>query len=212
MPRITADTVAEHARQQEAAVFEAAVRLFTEHGVEKVSLADIAAEVGLARNSIYRYFRDRNHLIVAWFDHEMAPLANACDQIVEGGGPPLDQLDSWVQLHLSYLRVPGHREMINAVASASDLSPETQAHISVGHERVYRPLKQVLLSLRPDLGEGGADIDLLASLVAAMVGAGSTAEAQDEVAEGEASESRLEKSLLSAIHGAVTKFEPAETN
>lgn len=207
MPRITADTVAEHARQQEAAVLEAAVRLFTEHGVERVSLGDIAAEVGLARNSIYRYFRDRNHLIAAWFDHEIGPLADACDQMVEGGGPPLDQLDSWVKLHLTYLRVPGHREMINAVASAPGLSAETQSHITEGHERIYGPLKLVLRSLRPDLGDLDADVDLLTSLVAAMVGAGSTAEA-----EGGVSEIRLEKSLLSAIHGAVTQFKPTKHN
>ncbi len=207
MPRITADTVAEHARQQEAAVLEAAVRLFTEHGVEKVSLGDIAAEVGLARNSLYRYFRDRNHLIAAWFDHEIAPLANACDRMVERDGPPLDQLDDWVKLHLTYLRVPGHREMIDAVASARDLSAETQSHITEGHQRIYGPLKQVLRSLRPDLGNVDANVNLLASLVSAMVGVASSAEAEDD-----AGERRLEKSLLSAIHGAVTQFESAERN
>ncbi len=50
MPRIKADNIAEHVAQQRAAVLDAAVRLFVERGFSEVGLADIAAEVGLARN------------------------------------------------------------------------------------------------------------------------------------------------------------------
>jgi AraC-like DNA-binding protein len=46
VPRINADSVAEHVAQQEAAVLDAAVRLFVERGYRQVGLADIAAEVG----------------------------------------------------------------------------------------------------------------------------------------------------------------------
>ena len=52
MPRIKADTIADHVAQQRAAVLDAAVRLFTERGYAEVSLGDVAAEVGLARNSL----------------------------------------------------------------------------------------------------------------------------------------------------------------
>ena len=45
MPRIAADTVAEHVALQEAAVVDAAARLFGERGVARVSLADIAAVI-----------------------------------------------------------------------------------------------------------------------------------------------------------------------
>jgi hypothetical protein len=43
VPRINADSVAEHVAQQEAAVFDAAMRLFVARGYADVSLAYIGA-------------------------------------------------------------------------------------------------------------------------------------------------------------------------
>ena len=71
MPRISADTIAEHVARQEAAVLDAAVRLFVERGYREVGLADIAAEVGLARSSLYRYVPDKAHLLVQWYRREV---------------------------------------------------------------------------------------------------------------------------------------------
>ncbi|HTN99761.1 MAG TPA: TetR/AcrR family transcriptional regulator [Microthrixaceae bacterium] len=203
MPRITADTVAEHSRLQKAAVLDAAIQLFTERGIDNVSLSDIAAKVGLARNSIYRYFPDRNHLIAAWFDHEIEPLAKACEEILGQGQTPWEQLDSWVNLHLSYLRMPGHREMIAAVSSTTDLPESAHAHLIEGHERVYGPLRKILGSLRHGRDDTSADLALLGALVASLVNAGSTAPVTKP-----ASAERIGHAVLSAIHGTVSGFDP----
>src|SRR5690606_10118161 len=71
VPRISAESVAAHVARQEAAVLDAAVRLFSERGYSEVTIGDIAAEVGLARNSLYRYFPDKDHILLAWFRREL---------------------------------------------------------------------------------------------------------------------------------------------
>ena len=91
MPRIAADNIAEHVANQQAAVLDAAVRLFTASGYHDVSLGDIASEVGLARNSLYRYFPDKAHLLLAWFrvvvPETIEAWRNAIDDSASTEGP-----------------------------------------------------------------------------------------------------------------------------
>jgi AcrR family transcriptional regulator len=53
------------------AIARAAVRLFLEHGVEAVTIDDIAREASIAKGSFYRYFTDKTELVDAIF----APVA-----------------------------------------------------------------------------------------------------------------------------------------
>jgi AcrR family transcriptional regulator len=46
--------------------------LVLEHGYAEVSLADVASRAGLARTAIYNYFPDRESLLFAWADREVA--------------------------------------------------------------------------------------------------------------------------------------------
>ncbi|MEZ5136913.1 MAG: helix-turn-helix domain-containing protein [Acidimicrobiales bacterium] len=69
-PRITAPTIAEHAACQETAILDAAADLFAERGVVGTEMADIAEAVGIARSSLYRYFPDKDHILLAWFERD----------------------------------------------------------------------------------------------------------------------------------------------
>ncbi len=144
MPKITADTVAEHIEQQEAAVIAAASRLFAERGVSQVSLATIAAEVGLARNSLYRYFPDKGHILAAWFRTELAPLQEASDEIVARSVPASDRLDAWLRLHLGYLTAPEHQAMVTAASEMSSLTDQAHADIAAGHRHLYATLGTIV--------------------------------------------------------------------
>lgn len=64
MPKITETTVAEHRAVQHRAVLEAAERLIVAGGGKVPSLAEVAAEVGLARPSVYRYVSSQDDLMV----------------------------------------------------------------------------------------------------------------------------------------------------
>ena len=64
MPKITEDTVAEHRAVQHRAVLDAAERLIVENHGKVPTLAEVAAAVGLARPSVYRYAKSQHDLLV----------------------------------------------------------------------------------------------------------------------------------------------------
>jgi AcrR family transcriptional regulator len=45
-------------------ILAAAERCIDRHGVRKTTMVDIASQVGLSRPSVYRYFADRDDLLV----------------------------------------------------------------------------------------------------------------------------------------------------
>jgi AcrR family transcriptional regulator len=52
----------EQKQQRREAILEAARRLAVEHGVNHVSLGGVAAEVGLAKSNVVRYFGTREEI------------------------------------------------------------------------------------------------------------------------------------------------------
>ncbi len=150
MPRIAADSVAEHVARQEAAVVDAAARLFAERGVAAVSLADVAAEVGLARNSLYRYVPDKAHLLAIWFRRELEPLQAASEEIARRPTTAADRLDAWLALHLGYLTAPEHQAMMTAALDPSALSDDVRDDLATGHRDLYATLAAILAELAPE--------------------------------------------------------------
>jgi AcrR family transcriptional regulator len=96
MPRpstsqIAAPTSTDDARER---ILAAAERCIDRHGIRKTTMDDVACEVGLSRPSVYRYFADRDDLLIELITrHSQALLVRArksisrqsslADQIVE---------------------------------------------------------------------------------------------------------------------------------
>jgi AcrR family transcriptional regulator len=196
MPRISARTVAEHTARQEAAVLAAAARLFAERSPSDVTLADIAAEAGLARNSIYRYFPDKAHLVAAWFRAVLAPLHEASLAIAARRASATTRLDAWLDLHLDYLTQPEHQAMVAAAGDLSSLPPDVRADIAEGHRVLYATLQTIVTDA---LGSGGRrhDPGVITSLLSSMLSG-----AANLVISG-ASRATVGRELRSAARGVV---------
>lgn len=74
MPKISARTLAQHRAATRERVLTAWAELIGERGYDAVSLADVAARVGLARTAIYNYFPDKEALLLAHTDRELEGL------------------------------------------------------------------------------------------------------------------------------------------
>ncbi len=171
MPRITADTVAEHVAQQEAAVFAAAMRLFAQRGYTQVTLADIAAEVGLKRNSLYRYFPDKAHIVLRWLRRELPEQAAHARTLLRGDGPPAERLHAWALHQLDYARRPEHRVLAEVGAVAAELDEAARAELAESHRALLEPLDAVLREAGlADDADRAAAADLLVALVVGAAG------------------------------------------
>ncbi|MHB8244646.1 MAG: TetR/AcrR family transcriptional regulator [Acidimicrobiales bacterium] len=182
MPRISEATIAEHVARQEKAVFTAAVGLFVERGYSAVSLADIAAAVGLARNSLYRYFPDKAHIFLRWFRSELAARAERSAELAGAAGSPSERLTAWVLDQLDYAQRPEHGLLAAFAGVAAELDEATRRELAESHLRLFAPLNGVLADARVD---GPAARDLAVNLIGGMVLAASGHEARQGVSTSE---------------------------
>ena len=166
MPRITGATIAEHVATQEAAVVAAARRLFAERGVAAVSLGDIAAEVGLGRTSLYRYFPTKGHILQRWFDLEMDPLLEQSRAVVAEHGPGADALRAWLDVQLDFVTDEAHGALVDASSAAPELPPEVLAHFGQRHHELYATLDDVLAA---GGASGGETRRIRALLIAGLI-------------------------------------------
>jgi AcrR family transcriptional regulator len=97
MPRSSRTQPAESANTDDARerILAAAERCIDRHGIRKTTMDDVASEVGLSRPSVYRYFADRDDLLVELIARHARALNDRAhksiarqnslpDQIVEG--------------------------------------------------------------------------------------------------------------------------------
>jgi AcrR family transcriptional regulator len=191
VPRIGAETIAEHVAQQEAAVFAAAIRLFVERGYNQVSLADIATEVGLARNSLYRYFPDKAHILMRWLRAELAEQAALARERLVGTDPPIARVQAWAVDQLVYARRPEHALVAELPQVVQQFDAEAQTELADIHSALFEPLAAALQEA------GVAEPALVGTLIGGMV----LAAAAQEARRGE--DPALRERLLSAIAAVV---------
>jgi AcrR family transcriptional regulator len=166
MPRITGDNIEAHVQAQEAAILDAAARLFVEQGFAETTLGDIADSVGLARNSLYRYFPDKEHILLRWFARESAPLADRTTEILDADEPALVRIDRWVDLQLDYVEDPAHAVGAQLMREAEALSSSARGQIDAGHRRLYEMLGRVVAEVTRRPSEATFTTSLITAMVA----------------------------------------------
>jgi AcrR family transcriptional regulator len=140
VPKISAATLDEHRRDMRDRLFDAWGALTAERGYEAVTLADVAAQAGLARSAIYNYFADKEALLFAYTDREiarfLATLADAFDGVTSAFG----RLRIYIELQFADFASrppPPGREL--AAVLAPDVYERFLGHIEPA-ERIVRGL------------------------------------------------------------------------
>lgn len=165
MPRIKADNIAEHVAHQRAAVLEAAIRLFTTVGYHEVSLRDIAADVGLARNSIYRYVPDKAHLLVEWYRQTIPRTIDTWRTATEGTDDPALRLQRWARAYLEWANSPEHRLVAPLTESLPSLDDTTRAEIAALHTEMMQIVADTVRATGTAEHHVAGTVDLLTGLV-----------------------------------------------
>jgi AcrR family transcriptional regulator len=140
-PRERAD-----AARNRAAVLTAAARLFAEHGVDAVSMDQVAAAAGVGKGTIFRRFGDKSGLAVALLDARERELQEA---ILHGppplgpGADPPQRLVAFTGAYLDYLL-----EHLDVVRMSETATPG--ARYRIGAYRFWHRHAAILLAGTPD--------------------------------------------------------------
>ncbi|WP_281648471.1 TetR family transcriptional regulator [Parendozoicomonas sp. Alg238-R29] len=110
----------EDAEKTRLHLLESALKLFSEKGPAKVTLAEIAREAGATRGAIYWHFKDKNELLTCLWDEAIAPLEKSFDDLVElGSVQPLESLESLISEFLLQLATDTHTRQVFRVLEQS---------------------------------------------------------------------------------------------
>lgn len=148
-----------------AAVLEAAARLFAEHGVESVSMDQVATAAGVGKGTLYRRFGDKSGLAVALLDDREHLL----QERILFGPPPLgpgaaadERLAAFINAYFDYL-------LENLTLIRTSETAAVGARYRIGAYRFWHRHTAILLGTGPDV-EHTAHV-LLAALAAEHVAA-----------------------------------------
>ncbi|MGZ6297687.1 MAG: TetR/AcrR family transcriptional regulator [Candidatus Limnocylindrales bacterium] len=90
------------ARPREAALHEAATRLFRQRGFHATSMQDLAEDLGMNRGSLYHYIEAKDDLLWAIVNGAMERLDGAVRPILEGPDPIPERLTRAIAAHLGF--------------------------------------------------------------------------------------------------------------
>ncbi|MEU7876189.1 helix-turn-helix domain-containing protein [Dactylosporangium sp. NPDC049140] len=161
MPKIQAATVAEHRARQRRAILDAARAILAEGGSESPSLAAVAARTGLARSSIYQYFKSSADLldavIVDMFPRWSAYVARRMRRATTPG----DQVFAYVAANL-HLVAKGEHAIVRGLATTAPVEILAERSREL-HNQLRVPLLEALA------GHGTPDPVNMAELIQAIV-------------------------------------------
>jgi len=88
VPKLWNDTIEAHRHDVRDAILEATAALVAKHGLRSVTMLRIAADTGIGRATLYKYFPDVESILVAWHErHVIAHLEHLAALRNEGGAP-----------------------------------------------------------------------------------------------------------------------------
>ena len=127
MPKIDAVNVEEHIRMQTDRLLNAANQLFAERGYLDTDFGDIAQAIGLARNSLYRYYPNKEHILLACVRRQTDQVMQRFRALDDDGLEARQQIDAWAKLRLEIAADPDQAAMERAAEagrSAAEIAPE----------------------------------------------------------------------------------------
>ena len=89
MPKLWTDTLEEHRRAVRDATLDTTAALVAERGLASVTMSQIAAETGIGRATLYKYFPDVEAILTAWHQRQVARHLDqlATVRVQARGGP-----------------------------------------------------------------------------------------------------------------------------
>jgi len=165
MPRIAAANIEEHIRVQTTRILDAARALFSTKGYRGTDMGDIAKSMGLARNSLYRYYSSKDHILVAVMQHDMTPFVEQTRALEAQYPDPAKRIDAWLDLQIELASGPC-RASINMLGDLTDASPELRKEITALHEPSHTVLESAVAEC---LKGSGWDLMVVSTVIVAMV-------------------------------------------
>jgi AcrR family transcriptional regulator len=146
-----------------AKLLDVAARLFAEHGVDGVSMDQIASSAGVGKGTLFRRFGDKAGLGVALLEAREQQLQQALDTApppLGPGAPPGERLRAFLAAYVRFLDAN-----LDLVHMSETASPGARYRVG-GYRRWQDHVRRLIGTARPDLDADCTAHLLLAGLAA----------------------------------------------
>ena len=137
--------MAEHRRLQRDALLDAARSLLATGGTQALTFPALAERTGLARSSVYEYFRSRGAVVEALCTTDFPVWAAEIEAAVTAAASPEERLEAYVRCQLTLAGDRRHRAVV-AIA-AGELDSSAREKIRAAHGGLIDLVVQVLSDL-----------------------------------------------------------------
>lgn len=106
MPRLWSETIDAHRREVRDAILDATAGLVAEHGLLGVTMSQVAAETGIGRATLYKYFASVEEILHAWHQRQVGGHLELLAGIADRDHTPFERLTAVLE---AYARIQRHR-------------------------------------------------------------------------------------------------------
>ena len=92
---------------------DAVVRLLSKHGTEALTMERVAEEAGVAKGTLYVYFKDKESLLQSVKDASLGDMRKELSAILDGVLPPEQKLEKFLRRQLGYF--DEHRDFLRVL-------------------------------------------------------------------------------------------------
>ncbi|MFD5427894.1 TetR/AcrR family transcriptional regulator [Streptomyces sp. NPDC127084] len=137
--------MAEHRTMQRGALLDAARSLLSEGGTEALTFPALAERTGLARSSVYEYFRSRAAVVEELCAVDFPVWAAEVEAAMERAATPEGKVEAYVRRQLTLVGDRRHRAVV--AISASELDDGAREKIRAAHGGLVAMIVQALDAL-----------------------------------------------------------------
>ncbi|WP_405668673.1 TetR/AcrR family transcriptional regulator [Streptomyces sp. NBC_01166] len=137
--------MAEHRTMQRGALLDAARSLLSEGGTEALTFPALAERTGLARSSVYEYFRSRAAVVEELCAVDFPVWAAEVENAMERAGTPEAKIEAYVRRQLDLVGDRRHRAVV--AISASELDAGAREKIRAAHGGLIAMIVEALADL-----------------------------------------------------------------
>lgn len=137
VPKLWTDTVEKHRRAVRDAALDAAAKLVAAHGLASATMSKIAAETGIGRATLYKYFPDVESVLIAWHERQVGAYLEELARVRDQAGGPGQRLEAVLQAYALMIRDRPHGTDLPALLHGG-------GHIGRAHQHLTRLLEDLL--------------------------------------------------------------------
>jgi len=122
-------------------IVRAAAKLFARYGYHKTNLQKIADRLGIAKGSIYGYFKNKKALFVAVCDHTFSALDAELQRFIEQEGNIVKRIRDGTKMFLTFCK--RNRHFIDLVVEEHSLLKEHPKFASLVEKQIRRLIEVI---------------------------------------------------------------------